>query len=100
VWDLSSTISREHSKVLATIEGRPGLDSRTLRVFPDCPGTSLNVQICWPDSVECPPTSSGVLSRLNLWLDSWPDQGSFQGQATIQFHGSDGEEFELWLGDE
>ena len=78
--------------------GRSGLDPGTLGVFPECPGTTLSVQICWPDEVECPPTSTEVLSRLNSWLDSWLDQGSFQGQATIQFRGSNGDVFELRLG--
>jgi hypothetical protein len=85
--------------VQSLMVGRPGLDPGTLRVFPECPGTFLNVQICWPDSVECPPTSTDVLLRLNSWLDSWLGQGSFQGQATIRFRGSDGEPFELRLGE-
>ncbi len=55
--------------------GRPGLDPGTLGVFPECPGTFLNVQICWPEGVERPPTSTEVLSRLNSWLDSWLDPG-------------------------
>jgi hypothetical protein len=80
--------------------GRPGLDPGTLRVFPERPGTSINVQICWLDKVECPPRSTDVLSRLTSWLDSWLDLGSFQGQATIQFRGSEGEVFELRLGEE
>ena len=79
--------------------GRPGLDPGTLGVFPECPGTTLSVQICWPNEVECPPTSTEVLSRLNSWLDSWLDQGSFQGQVTIQFRGVDGDLFEMRLGD-
>jgi hypothetical protein len=79
--------------------GRPGLDPGTLGVFPECPGTSLSVQICWPEGVECPPTSTDVLSRLNSWLDSWLDPGSFQGRTTIQFRGADGGEFELRLGE-
>jgi hypothetical protein len=80
--------------------GRPGLDPGTLGVLPECPGTSLSVQICWPNKVECPPTSTQVHSRLNSWLDSWLDQGSFHGQVTIQFLEADGEEFGLRLGDE
>jgi hypothetical protein len=80
--------------------GRPGLEPGTLRVFPGCPGTSLSDQICWPDSVECPPTSTDVLSRMISWLDSWLDHGWFQGQVTIQFRETDGEEFELRLGAE
>jgi hypothetical protein len=80
--------------------GRPGLDPGTLRVFPERPWTSVSVQICWPDEVQCPPTSADVLSRLNSWLDNWLDPGSFQGQVTIQFRVSDGEEFELRLGEE
>ena len=48
--------------------GRPGLDPGTLRVFPECPGTSISVQICWPDEVQCPPTSTDVHSRLASWL--------------------------------
>ena len=80
------------------IVGRPGLDPGTLGVFPECPGSFLSVQICWPHEVECPPTSTEVLSRLNSWLDSWLDQGSFQGQATVEFRETDGEGFELRLG--
>ena len=80
--------------------GRPGLDPGTLRVFPECPGMSISVQICWPDEVQCPPTSTEVLSRLTSWLDNWLDPPSFQGQVTIQFRRSDGEEFELRLGEE
>ena len=79
--------------------GRPGLDPGTLGVFPECPGTFLNVQIFWPEGVECPPTSTDVLSRLSSWLDSWLDQSSFQGQASIQFRGADGEVFDLRLGE-
>jgi hypothetical protein len=80
--------------------GRPGLDPGTLRVFPERPVTSLSVQICWPDKVECPPTSTDVLSRLNSWLHKWLDPGSFQGVGIIQFRGADGEVFEMRLGDE
>ena len=80
------------------IVGRPGLDPGTLRVFPERPLTSVNVQICWPDEVECPPTSTNVLSRLTSWLDNWLDLRSFQGQVTIQFRGSGGDEFDIRLG--
>ena len=80
--------------------GRPGLDPGTLRVFPERPGTSISVQICWPDEVQCPPTSTDVLSGLTSWLDNWLDQGSFHGEVTIQFRGSDGEVFDLPLGKE
>jgi hypothetical protein len=69
-------------------------------VFPECPATFLSVQICWPDNVECPPTSTEVLERLNSWLDGWLDQGSFQGQAVIHFRGIDCEEFDLCTGEE
>ena len=79
--------------------GRPGLDPGTLRVFPRRPGTSISVQICWPDEVQCPPTSTDVHSRLNSWLDNWLDLGSFQGHVTVQFRRTDGEGFELRLGD-
>ena len=78
--------------------GRPGLDPGT-GVFSECPGTSLSVQICWPDEVECPPTSTEVLSRVNSWLDSWLDPSPFQGVGRIQFRGADGEVFELRLGE-
>jgi hypothetical protein len=80
-------------------EGRLGLDPGTLGVFPECPGMFLSVQICWSDGVECPPTSTEVFSRVNSWLDSWLDQGSFQGQATIQLRGTDGEVFDLRMGE-
>ena len=80
--------------------GRPGLDPGTLRVFQECPGTSISVQICWSDEVQCPPTSTDVHSRLKSWLDSWLDQGSFQGHVTIQYREANGEGFELRLGDE
>ena len=80
--------------------GRPGLDPGTLGVFPECPGTSLSVQICWSEGVERPPTSADVLSCLNSWLDSWLDQGSFQGRATIQFRGADGVVIERRLGED
>jgi hypothetical protein len=79
--------------------GRPGLDPGALRVFPEYPGTSLNVQICWPEGVECPPMFADVISRLNSWLDSWLDQGSFQGRAIIRFRGADGEVVDLQLGE-
>ena len=72
----------------------------TLGVFPDRPGTSISVQIRWPDEVLRPPTSTEVHSRLTSWLDNWLDPCSFQGQVTIQFRGVDGEGFELRLGDE
>jgi hypothetical protein len=79
--------------------GRPGLDPGTLRVFPERPGTSISVQIYWPDEVQCPPTSTEVHSRLTSWLDSWLDQGSFQGHVTIEFRGDDGKIFNLRLGE-
>jgi hypothetical protein len=79
--------------------GRPGLDPGTLRVFPGHPGTSISVQICWPDEVQCPPKSTEVVTCLNSWLDSWLDQGSFQSQVIIQFRGTDGEGSESRLGD-
>jgi hypothetical protein len=93
-------LDKKQANVHNLLVGRPGLDPGALRVFPECPGTSLSVQICWLDEVECPPTSTEVLSSLNSWLDSWLEHGSFQGQATIQFRGTDGEEFVLRLGDE
>ncbi len=80
--------------------GRPGLDPGTLRVFPERPPTSISVQICWPNEVQCPPTSTDVLSRLTSWLDNWLDLGPFQGHVIIQFRGSDGEGCELRLGKE
>ncbi len=80
--------------------GRPSLDLGTLGVLSECPGTFLSVQICWSDEVECPPTSTDVLSRLNSWLNSWLDPGSFRGRATIQFRDAEGEVFDLRLGEE
>ena len=80
--------------------GRPGLDPGTLRVFPECPQTSISVQICWSDEVQCPPTSTEVHSHLFSSLDNWLDLDSFQGHVTIQFRRTDGEGFELRLGDE
>lgn len=50
--------------------------------------------------VDCPTTTTGVLTRLILRLDGWLDLGSFQGEATIQFLKVVGEGFELRLGDE
>jgi len=85
--------------VQSLMVGRPGLDPGTLRVFPERPGTSISVQICWSDEVQCPPTSTEVLSRLTSWLDSWLDPGLFQGQVTIESRGNDGEGFELRFGD-
>ena len=73
---------------------RPGVDPGALRVLPECPGTSISVQICWSDEVQRPPTSTDVLSRLTSWLDSWLDQGSFQGEVVIQFRETDGEVFD------
>ncbi len=70
----TSEATDSYSEVVnRTFVGRPGLDPGTLGVFPECPGTSLSVQICWPEGVACPPTSTEVLSRLNSWLDSWLD---------------------------
>ena len=71
--------------------GRPGLDPGTLRVFPECPGTSISVQIWWPDEVQCPPTSTDVLSCVTSWLDNCLDLRSFQGEVTIQFREAQGE---------
>src|ERR1017187_7182486 len=93
---LGSTSVNVHSHLV----GRPGLDPGTLRVFPECPGTSISIQICWPDEVQCPPTSTDVLSRLTSWLEIGLAQYSFQGQVTIHFREPDGEGFELRLGDE
>jgi len=96
----TSDVANSYSEpVNRTFVGRPGLDPGTLRVFPECPGTSFSVQICWPVGVECPPTSTDVLSRLNSWLDSWLDRGSFQGVGTIQYRGAEGEVFNLRLGE-
>jgi hypothetical protein len=75
--------------------GRPGLDPGTLRVFPERPWTSVNVQICWLAEVACPLTSADVLLRLNSWLDLGP----FQGQVTVQYRGVDGEELDLYMGE-
>src|SRR5664280_724716 len=91
---------RERSESSGGFSGPPGSRSGTLRVFPERPGTSISVQICWPDEVRCPPTSTEVLSRLTSWLDNWLDQGSFQGLSIIQFRGADGEEFKLLLAEE
>jgi len=71
--------------------GRPGFDPGTLRVFPERPWPSVNVQICWPEKVACPPMSTDVLSRLSSWLDNWLDMSSYQGEVTIQFQGVDGD---------
>ncbi len=79
--------------------GRPGLDPGTLGVFPECPGASLSVQICWSGELECPPTSAEILSRVNSWLDSWLDKGSFHGVGIIQFRGADGEVLDLRIGE-
>ena len=79
--------------------GRPGLVRGTLRVFPERPGTSIIVQICWSDAVRCPPTSTEGHSRLTSWLDNWLDRGSLQGEVTIQVREADAEELELRLGD-
>ena len=95
-FDCHYSVSR-FPKSLVLMGGRPGLDPGTLRVLPECPGASLGVQIWWSGEVECPPTSGDVLSRLNSWLDSWLDQGSFQVQVTIHFPGADGEPFDLRL---
>ena len=78
--------------------GRLGLDTSAGGVFLERPGTSLSVHICWLEEVECPPTSFEVLSRLSSWLDSKLDEGSFQGESTIQFRGSDREVFDRRLG--
>jgi len=86
--------------VQSLLVGRTGLDPGTLRVFPECPGTSLSVQIWWSEEGGRPPTFAEVLSSLNSWLDSWLDQGSFQGQVTIQFRRANGEVFHLRLGEE
>ena len=74
------------------------LDPGTLGVFSERPGTSTSVQMCWPDEGHCPPTSAEVFSRLNSCLDNWLDQGSFQGQVTVQYRGVDGEELDLCMG--
>jgi hypothetical protein len=80
--------------------GRPGLDPGTLRVFPERPQTSISVQICWSDEVQCPPSSTEVHSRLASWLDNWLDLGSFQVAGIIQFRGADGEVFDFVLREE
>ena len=95
----TQSVPKSYSKpVTRYLVGRLGLDPSTLRVFPDRLGTSISVQICWPDEVQCPPTSSEVLSRLTSWLDSWLDAGSFHGQVTVQFREIDSEGFGLRFG--
>jgi len=86
--------------VIRTSVGRLGLDPSTLRVFPERPGTSITVQICWPYEVQRPPTSTEVHSRLFSWLDNLLDLGSFQGHVTVRFRMTDGELSELRLGEE
>ena len=86
--------------LVSLLVGRPGLDPGTLGVFPERPGTSISVQIGWSDEAQCPPTSTEVRSRLFWWLDNWLDLGSLQVHATIQFRGSNGEVFNLRLGEE
>ena len=44
--------------------------------------------------------STEVLQRLNSWLDNWLDQGSFQGQVAIRHRETDGDRFELRIGEE
>ena len=78
--------------------GSPGLDPGTLRLFPERPGASIIGQICWLDEVQCPPTSTDVLSCLTSWLDSWLDQGSLQGEVAVQSRETDVQVFELRLG--
>ena len=80
--------------------GRPGIEPGTLRVFPERPGTSINVQICWSDEVQCPPTSTEVRSRLTPSLDRWLGPGSFQGHVIVHCRGAHDEVFNLRLGDE
>ncbi len=41
--------------------------------------------------------STNVHARLNSWLDSWLDLGSFHGEVTIQIRRSGGEVFGLRL---
>jgi hypothetical protein len=97
---LSRPLGTTSVNVQSLLVGRPGLDPDTLRVFPERPGTSISVQICWPDEVQCPPTSTDVHSRLNWWLDSWLDPDFFQGEVSIEYRGVDGEGFRLCLGNE
>jgi hypothetical protein len=101
IFDFPSGIPRRLGSTSVNVQlfsvGHPGLDLSALGVFPECPGTFVSVQICWSDEGECPSTFTDVLSRLNSWLD----QGSFQGQVTaVEFRGADGEVFELRVGEE
>ena len=100
----SSSLSRPLGSTSVNVQGlmvgRPGLDPGTLRVFPERPGTSISVQICWPGEVQCPPTSTEVHSCLTSWLDNWLDLSSFQGEVAIRFQGADDDFFEVRLGDE
>ena len=68
--------------------GRPGLDPGALRVASKSPGTSLRVQICWPDEIENPLSSSEIQARLLSWLDSWLDLDEFQGTVAIEIQQS------------
>jgi hypothetical protein len=96
----TTTVGIHERERSGPLVGRPGLDPGTLRVFPERPGTSIYVQIWWPDEVQCPPTSTEVLSRLSSWLDNWLDPGSFQGHVTFQSREVDCEGLELPLGEE
>ena len=64
--------------------GRPGLDPGTLRVAPNSPVTSFGVQICWPEGVRIPPSSTEMQDRLLSWLDNWLDLDQFQGDVEIE----------------
>ena len=82
---LGSTNVNVQCLLVGLLVGRPGLDPGTLRVFPERPWTSVSVQICWPDEVQCPPTSADVLSRLNSWLDNWLDRARFKVKSLFNF---------------
>jgi len=59
------------------VVGRPGPDPGILGVFPESPGTTPSVQICWLTACTVQPTST-TSSTLNSWRDSWLDQDRFK----------------------
>ena len=78
--------------------GRPGLDPGTLGSILGRPSASVDVHLSWLEGSASPPSSTEVLSNLGLRLQDWLHDAGFGVVGVMQFANSNGEKFELRIG--